>query len=271
MGSRYSRLSSPGTRFLSFSPNLSKSKIWIAPACTSSLIGKPKRYSWLGVQPVWNKLTLRNWCKLPRHPHFHKSEYNQHIYIYYMYINKYIYTYILYIICNIYIYLDLPLGCNVSAKIQPQKPTNPGRQLHIWRIQLYIYFNAFQYVRFSTIFPGFYFPRFFHVFFHVFLDPEVWSPEATPAARIICPRCWKGTSLRRRNLWRLGWMGFDGIQPWMKMYLPSSLIKNRGFSIVMPVFGGVGWFLLISEQEVVGKLLGNSKGRRKLVLWKFWK
>ena len=82
MGSRYCRLSSPGTRFLSFSPNLSKSKIWIAPACTSSLIGKPKRYSWLGVQPVWNKLTLRNWCKLPRHPHFHKSEYNQHIYIY---------------------------------------------------------------------------------------------------------------------------------------------------------------------------------------------
>ena len=268
MGSRYCRLSSPGTRFLSFSPNLSKSKIWIAPACTSSLIGKPKRYSWLGVQPVWNKLTLRNWCKLPRHPHFHKSEYNQHIYIYYMYINKYIYiyTYILYIICNIYIYTWICLlGVTFLPKFNPKNL--PIRADNCT-------FGGFSCIFISMLFnmsgsaPSF--PVFTSPGFSTFFS-EVWSPEATPAARIICPRCWKGTSLRRRNLWRLGWMGFDGIQPWMKMYLPSSLIKNGGFSIVMPVFGGVGWFLLISEQEVVGKLLGNSKGRRKLVLWKFWK
>lgn len=182
------------------------------------------------------------------------------------------------IFVNIYVYLDLPFGFHGSAEIRTPQNLTIGwaENLHIC-IQ-WCMFNGF-FNHMTSVFwklekrhnsPGGSNPT---VFLYVFLPPlapEVWYPDSTPAAWNICLRWCPGTSLRRRNLWRLGWMGYN--HEWRCIWY--HLLKIGGFSIFN---GWADLFLFQSRscREVEeGSCCRDEGGRMKLLFWKFrifWK
>ena len=221
-----------------------------------SLTGTTERHLSLGVH--CSKLTLRNY------PHFHTCQYSQYTCI--ICICKHRYTNIF---VNIYVYLDLPFGFHGSAEIRtPQNLTIGWAEiLHIC-IQWCMFSGFFNHM--TSIFRKLEKTQLFRRFqpYGVFA-PEVWSPEATPAAWNICLPWFPGTWWRRRNLWRLGLMGYN--HEWRCIWY-HLLLKMGDFPFLMD---GLTSFYFRSCREVEeGSCCRDEGGRRPLLFWKFrifWK